>query len=400
MKFRPRLIGYAAALVIGSWFTFNMYHYFFDNSNPTIILHGLDEQGHYAGNIQCVLSGVDNYKVSDISVWLDNVPLISRFKISRKEFDHPFSINSQALANGKHSLRVEAVNGTYRKNKALEERVFVVDNLPLQAAFVRADSDLKVFQGRTLHLQFQVNKDIKEANVRTLSKRFSCFPESPQSSIYEAYVPISCEESPNEYLFSVDVVDHVGNKQTLENKFQVIGFPFKKQTLTMTGDTLKKDDAHTSYKSLEAKLEELAAESPAQKMWRGSFCLPVDMTAVTCDFGTVRTTKERGRYAHKAVDLAARQKSVVWACQDGKVVVKDRFERAGNTIVVDHGHGIISLYCHLDSFANIDVGDRVEKGNPVGIMGKTGYATNDHLHWALFVHNVPVDPLQWTKNNF
>ncbi len=387
----------AAGFFVISWVSLRTYHYFFDTSSPLIVLHGLEDQGHYAGNIQCILSGNDGYKVSDISVWLDSAPLINRFKINRREFDHPFNISSQALSNGKHTLRIEAVNGTYRRNKIVQERSFIVDNVPLQAAFVKPDSDLKVFQGRTLHLQFQVNKEIKTATVRTLANTFNSFPESPQSSIYEAYIPISCEESPNEYLFTLEIQDHVGNKQLLENKFQVIGYPFKRQTLTFNQDP-KLDTQYADFK--EEQLPELTTKSPTEKLWRGSFCMPLEMTGVTCDFGTVRTTKEHGRYAHKAVDLAGRPKSVVWSAQDGIVIVKDRFNRSGNTIIVDHGRGVLTLYCHLDSFANINVGDKVRKGNPLGKMGKTGYATNDHLHWAMYVNNVPVDPMQWTKNNF
>ena len=80
-----------------------------------------------------------------------------------------------------------------------------------------------------------------------------------------------------------------------------------------------------------------------------------------------------------------------------KVVIKDSFERYGNTIVIDHGFGVVTLYCHLDSFGDINIGDRIEKGNRIGVMGKTGYATNDHLHWEMLVNNVAVDPMQWTK---
>jgi len=124
------------------------------------------------------------------------------------------------------------------------------------------------------------------------------------------------------------------------------------------------------------------------------------MTVVTCEFGTIRTTREKGRYMHKAVDLGAKKKSVIWAAQDGIVVVKDRYSSSGNTVVVDHGHGIFTMYCHLDSFADVAIGDHIEKGNPLGIMGKTGFATGDHLHWEMLIKNVQVDPMQWTKQNF
>lgn len=401
MIYRVKKIVFVVAGLILGLIGYRAYHYFFDTSSPTIALKGIESDEFYAGNLQCVLSGEDGYKVSDISIWLDNAPLVNKFRINRREFDYPFAISTQALSNGPHSLRVEAVNGTYRRNKTVEERQFNVDNTPLQAAFVRQEFEPKVFQGRTLHIQFQTNKEVKTAQVRTLSKMFDCISESVHSSVYEAFIPISCEETPSEYLLSVDIVDKVGNKQTLENKFQVLPFPFKKQSLTFDAAAIKKEEeSGHDQNELKRKLEEIVAQSPKEKLWQGTFCIPLDMTTVTCEFGTIRTTREKGRYMHKAVDLAARKQSVVWAAQDGIVAVKDRFAQTGNTVVIDHGCGITSMYCHLDSFSKIEVGQRIEKGNPVGIMGKTGFATGDHLHWEMLVNSVAVDPMQWTKNNF
>jgi murein DD-endopeptidase MepM/ murein hydrolase activator NlpD len=396
-----RTVFLAGIVLVVGLLGFRTYHYFFDTTTPMVELRGLDANGSYAGNIQCVLNGNDGYKVSDISIWLDNAPLISNFKINRRSFDHPFTINSQALANGKHTLRLEAVSGTYQKNKAVDERIFYVDNTALQVAFVRPAADLKVFQGRTLHLQFQANKEIKSAEIKAFSRTFECFQESAHSLIYEAFIPIECEEKPNEYLLSVNITDKVGNTQLLEDKFQVILYPFKKQTLTIDSAAVQKEkEIGIKQAVLNDRLKELTTASPKEKLWHGAFCIPLDMTCMTCDFGMVRTTKERGRYMHKAVDFGARKKSVVWASQNGVVVIKDRYSTSGNTIVIDHGYGIYTLYAHLDSFTDINVGDRVEKGNPIGIMGKTGYATGDHLHWEMHVNNVQVDPMQWTKQNF
>ena len=93
-------------------------------------------------------------------------------------------------------------------------------------------------------------------------------------------------------------------------------------------------------------------------------------------------------------------KSVVWATQNGVVVHKGRYASSGNTVVVDHGWGLLSLFFHLEDIADIKVGTKVAKGNPLGTIGKTGYATGYHLHWEMRINNIPVDPMQWTKQNF
>jgi murein DD-endopeptidase MepM/ murein hydrolase activator NlpD len=266
---------------------------------------------------------------------------------------------------------------------------------------VRPNADLKVFQGRTLHLQFQVNKEIKTARVKAMSRTFDCVRESKHSPVYEAFIPIDAEEAANEYLLSVEVADAVGNAQQLDQKFQILPFPFKKQILVVDPIvTAREAAAGLPQQELKSQMASLVQQSPKDKLWHGVFCVPLDMTTMTCEFGTVRTNKERGRYMHKAVDLGARKRSVVWASQNGVIIVKDRFERSGNTIVIDHGCGVQTLYAHLDSFANLKLGDRIEKGNPIGIMGKTGFATGDHLHWEMWVNNVEVDPMQWTNQNF
>ena len=113
--------------------------------------------------------------------------------------------------------------------------------------------------------------------------------------------------------------------------------------------------------------------------------------------GVPAGTPERGRYLHKAIDIVHNPRSVVWASARGKVIIKDRYLMSGNTVVIDHGMGVHSLYYHLHDFADIEVGDVVNKGAKIGRLGKTGYATGYHLHWAIHVNNVAVDPLEWTE---
>lgn len=401
MFFRPLHIISLFVIGIFGFIGWRGYSYFFDKGYPIIQINGIEADGFYAGDIQCLVSGSDNYKVNDISVWLDNHPLIKSYKINARNFEHSFSIPTKTLPNGKHLLKVEASNSTYEQHKTMIEIPFSVDNIPLQGAFVKTESENKVFQGRTLHVQFQVNKEVKEATIQTLSKTFECFKESKNSLIYEVFVPISCEETPNEYLYSINVVDRVGNSLTLENKFQVVMFPFKKQLLKVDSEKVKTEkEVGLPAQQLELALEELAKKSPHQKLWQGVFYPPIDIKSVSTDYGTVRTTQEKGRYMHKAVDVLDTPKSVVWATQDGIVVIKERYAHSGNTVVIDHGYGLFSLFFHLDKFADIAVNDRIKRGNPIGTLGMTGYASGYHLHWEMRIDNMPVDPLQWIKPSF
>ena len=388
------LVLVAACIFLG-W---KIYTHFFDTAIPKIQLIGINDRNSYCGNLQCTISGT---KKGFLSIWLNEKPLVRKFKVESTEKEYPFTVPTRTMANGKHTMKIELADNTYRKNRSEKHVTFYVDNVPLQAAFLRTEAEFKVFQGRTLHIQFQVNKKIDKAIAHALSKSYECFPESKHSSIYEAFIPIDCEEIPNEYLLSVEVQDNVGNVLNLENKFQIIKFPFKKQIIKVTNEKVQTEkELGQNQTQLEKALEKLAQASPKQKLWKGSFCTPINIVRTTCEFGAVRTTQQKGKYIHKAVDILNDPKSVVWASQNGIVAIKDRYEESGNTIVIDHGCGICTMYFHLEEFAQINVGDKVAKGNPVGTLGKTGYATGYHLHWELRVNNTPVDPIQWVKATF
>lgn len=398
---RTRLLFAVCLLGVTAWSSYTLYNYFFDATKPVIVVNGLEDGGYYAGDVPCIIQVSDAYKVAAISIMLDGKPLVNRYKINRSFSEYPFTLSTKTIPNGKHALKLLVEDGSYQRNTSEVELGLTVDNSPLQAAFVRSDYELKVFQGRTLHMQFQVNKEIKEARVHALSQSFMCYPESQGSLVYDCYIPIKTDVAPNEYLLTFEAIDYVGNSVTLDHKFQVVVFPFKKQNLVLNTEKIKQEnEIGLPERALEAALEEATKNSPAHKLWQGSFYAPCDMKGISTDFGTLRVTQERGKYPHNALDLVGAPKSVVWSTQDGVVVIKDRFAHSGNTVVVDHGCGILSLFFHLDTFASLSVGDKIKKGNPVGTLGMTGYASGYHLHWEMRVNNVAVDPMQWTKHDF
>lgn len=392
-KHKSKFITLGIAILIG-W---QLYSYFLDVRAPIVLIKGISDGEYYSNDVLCHICAD---KTGDISLFLDDQNLVSNCKIKANQDSKPFALPTKTLSNGKHVLKVEFVDGTFSRNKVTLERDFYVDNQPLQAAFV-IGSSYKVFQGRTLHVQFQVNKEIKSARVQALSHTYECYPESKNSKIYECFIPIACEEQPNEYLLGVDIEDKVDNMIHLDNKFQIVMFPFKKEVITVTSDKVKQEkELGKGAKEFEDEVEKLSKLSKREKLWRGPFCAPIEIQRISCEFGTIRTTQHKGRYAHKALDVLNAPKSVVWAPQDGIVVMRDRFAPSGNTVIIDHGCGILSLFFHLDDFADIELGKKVVQGNPIGTIGKTGFATGYHLHWEMRINNIAIDPMQWTKATF
>jgi hypothetical protein len=397
-----RKLVYIFGLFLALYIGWQLYVYIFDRSCPVVEVVGLEDGGFYSGDIACSICGTHRYKVANLGIWLDGHTLAEQVKVGSRSFDRPLEIPTRTIAQGKHNLMIETVDGTYHRNKTVKQIAFNVDNMPLQGAFIRPETDCKVFQGRILHIPIQFNKPVKQVKVKVFSKEFNAVPELDGSVIYECFIPVGCEEKVSEYPFELVAKDYVDNILTLNGSMAVAAYPFKRQVLHKI-DTERFEEEKKlgkSEKVLSELLIELSQKSSAQKLWRGVFYKPLNMTAVMCDFGTKRITQERGCYIHAAIDVIGLLKTVVWAPQDGVVVIKDRFEVTGNTVAIDHGCSVITILCHLDKFADINVGDKISRGNPVGIMGKTGYATGDHLHWEMRVHNTPVDPMQWTKQDF
>ncbi|MCL6499057.1 MAG: M23 family metallopeptidase [Firmicutes bacterium] len=130
-------------------------------------------------------------------------------------------------------------------------------------------------------------------------------------------------------------------------------------------------------------------------LWEGPFRLPV-AGPVASPYGVRSVYNGQVRGHHLGVDIRGAAGTPVRAAHDGVVVLAERLPLGGNTVIVDHGAGVFTSYLHLQSLA-VSVGARLRQGQVVGFVGSTGLSTAPHLHWAVRVNGVLVDPLQWVR---
>lgn len=213
---------------------------------------------------------------------------------------------------------------------------------------------------------------------------------SPAENRYRAFIPTS----PNTKAGKLTL--QINGSEGSENVTVNIGARnFPTQYITLSGASA--DLEGTDYEF--DRLDELRALRTPERYWNGPMGRP-STGYISSTYGLQRYYNGvfAEDYYHRGVDYAAGNGSPIYAPTAGKIIVvgrvEDGFELNGNTIGIDHGQGVTSVMIHLSGFA-VKEGDQVEKGQLIGYMGSTGFASGPNLHWGLFVNGVAVDPVPW-----
>jgi murein DD-endopeptidase MepM/ murein hydrolase activator NlpD len=202
-----------------------------------------------------------------------------------------------------------------------------------------------------------------------------------------AVVGIPLAEKPGELKLKVSTPSG-----TSEVPFRITDKSYRTQHLTIKNqrqvdpnpDDLKRISGETK-RSNEALSKFTATDIPALQLMS-----PVE--GVRSDsYGSRRVFNGQARSPHSGMDIAAAKGTPIRSPAAGTVVEAGDFFFNGNTLYIDHGDGLVTMYCHLDTI-KVKLGDRVNQGDLVGTVGATGRVTGPHLHWGVALNRAMVDP--------
>lgn len=198
---------------------------------------------------------------------------------------------------------------------------------------------------------------------------------------YQALVGLPVEKAAGELPLELVVVDDEG-KRAVSGRLEVLPADFRKRKLSVSKrfTSLSKKDRARSAQDTKAFAEAFDRDFEPW-LFAGDFAWP-RAAEVTAPFGDIRLLNGKKTSQHFGLDLDGRTGAPIYAANDGEVVMARDCFASGNTVLVHHGGRLFTAYFHLSKFEVKD-GERVKKGQLLGLVGKTGRVTGPHLHWGV-----------------
>lgn len=248
------------------------------------------------------------------------------------------------------------------------------------------------WQGKVVTITVVSPESVTNINGSFLKQEFNFYR---QGNNFKGIVGVPVDQKTGTYPLKLVVTSGSwGTSEVVQDiKVWKTKFPFSKFWLPPARDKLR---AREIIDDEWGQIERILVVEDQMNRWRGSFAWPTE-GPVSQGFGHRQIINGKGGSNHRGVDIAVPSGTKIFAPNNGKVVFADHLKAFGGTIVLDHGWGIHTLYFHLSKFA-AEVGDEVAKGALIAYSGDSGVSSGAHLHWGMSVHNLRVDPIQWTKD--
>jgi murein DD-endopeptidase MepM/ murein hydrolase activator NlpD len=245
--------------------------------------------------------------------------------------------------------------------------------------------------GEVVLLTIESIRPLHEVRVSAFNHSFHCF-ETADPLKWSGLVGIDLDTKPGRYVANVTGLEADGKAVTVDYPMTVAAKRFATRTLAV--DERYVSPPPEALARIQKESEQVRAifdaDSP-ERYWNGPFVLPVPGRAIS-ELGKRSVYNGQPRSPHAGTDFAGATGTPIKAPNAGKVVLAANLYYSGNTIILDHGHGLYSYFGHLSAFSAHE-GDMVAAGDVVGKVGATGLVTGPHLHWSVRLAGTRVDPL-------
>lgn len=217
------------------------------------------------------------------------------------------------------------------------------------------------------------------------------FDASPDRRTWEALVGIDLGVRPGDQVVPIEAVRPGGARLTTTHTLPVSAKRFETRSLKVAARYVDPPQSAVARIQRETVRVQAIYDAVTPRRWGGRFRLPVSDKAAG-NFGVRSIFNGQPRSPHTGVDFASPSGTPVHASNSGRVVLASDLYFSGNTVIVDHGSGLYSLFAHLSKLA-VSEGEAVAPETVVGLVGATGRVTGPHLHWAVRIRGARVDPL-------
>ena len=302
--------------------------------------------------------------------------------------------------------------------ETVEEQDFRLDRTPPRIEVLSNQHYIR--QGGSAAVRYRVSEPVDSSGIQVGDRIYAGYPApSREEGVYICLFALGHDQD-RDTAMTVWAQDPAGNRGR-ENFWKKV-FPgrFRERNLNISDRFMERvlpailersEQVRETSDLLETFLEvngslrrannrqiaEMASQTAAVPLWTEEF-LQLTNSQVESSFADFRSYfyggKKVDEQTHLGFDLASLAMAPVECSNDGVVIFADYLGIYGNTVVVDHGLGLQSLYAHLSRF-DVGVGDEVRKGQSLGRTGQTGLAGGDHLHFTMVLHGTQVNPIEW-----
>jgi murein DD-endopeptidase MepM/ murein hydrolase activator NlpD len=328
------------------------------------------------------------------------------------------------IKDGKAILRMVTRDYAWRKwgagNQLYIEQEVIIDTQPPTIDVVSRPLNLN--QGGSGVVIYRLSEDCPTSGVKVGEEVYTGIAGHFQDSMLRmAFIALNHKQGSRTQL-SLFASDYAGNEGVAGLQRHINARRFKKDRITISDQFLSwkmpefKNQVPSTGSALDTFLKinrelriqnyetlvKITAQSDAKLYWQGGF-KRLPGSANRAGYADDRTyfykKKSIDRQTHLGIDLASHERSPIPAANNGRVAFAEPLGIYGQSVVIDHGFGLFSMYAHL-SHIDVAVGDIVDKGQIIGKTGRSGMAGGDHLHFSMLVRHTFVNPVEWWDQNW